>query len=113
MFGVSSRKNSIAIPEGVSITVEEGVVSARGKLGSLCYSFASEDLKVDLIDRLVKVSPLSQTKKARRMWGTDSRQISNIVKGYPKALQKVWRLWGSAIKRLYKEDLFIWLSVFS
>ena len=91
-------KNSIPIPEGITVSVDGATFSAKGKLGSLHYSFTSEDLNVGVSDGSVNVSPLSQTKKAGRVWGTDSRQISNVVKGVSQGFTKSMEVVGVGYK---------------
>lgn len=91
-------KYPIAIPEGVALSVDGNLVSAKGKLGSLDFPFVSSEVRVLVEDGQVRVSPLSQTKNARMMWGTTRARISNMVKGVSQGFSKSMEIVGVGYK---------------
>ena len=72
--------NPVSVPEGVSITIAEGEITAKGKLGELSYSFV-KDVNVSVEDGFIKVTPKNESKRTLTMWGTTRSQIFNLVKG--------------------------------
>ena len=72
--------NPVSVPEGVSVTIADGEVTANGKLGKLSYRFV-EDVDVAMKDGFITVMPKSDARHALNMWGTTRSQIFNLVKG--------------------------------
>ncbi len=72
--------NPVSVPEGVNVTIADGAITAKGKLGELSYGF-TEDVDVAMKDGLITVTPKSESKQALAMWGTIRSQISNLVNG--------------------------------
>ena len=91
-------KYPIVVPEGVSLSVDSDTVLAKGKLGSLSFPFVSSEVKVVFDDGRVHVSPRSQTKKARMMWGTTRARIFNLVKGVSQGFSKSMEVVGVGYK---------------
>jgi len=72
--------NPVSVPEGVSVTIAEGEITAIGKLGELSYGFV-KDVNVAMEDGLIKVTPKNKSKRTLTMWGTTRSRIFNLVKG--------------------------------
>lgn len=73
-------KYPVAVPAGVTVTVNEGLVTTKGKLGELSRAF-STDVEVKVEDGKVVIVPRSQTKQSRAMWGTARSTINNMIIG--------------------------------
>ena len=73
-------KNPVEVPSGVEFAVNGRVVSAKGKLGQLQFE-ATDDVKFELADGKVTVTPVNQSKQARAMWGTARSRVQNMVTG--------------------------------
>ncbi len=85
-------KKAIAVPQGVTVTVDGQAVKAKGPKGEL--EFVVNDLcTVALEENEVTVKPVDATKRARSMWGMCRTRIANIVDGvtneYTKSLELV------------------------
>ena len=63
-------KYPVIVPDGVTVTVNNNVVTAKGKLGELSYSFDDGHVAAKLENNSVVVTPLSNSKQARSLWGT-------------------------------------------
>ena len=72
--------NPVSVPEGVSVNIADGEITAKGKLGELSYRFVT-DVDVAMEDGLITVTPKSESKRALTMWGTTRSRIFNLVKG--------------------------------
>jgi len=73
-------KYPVVVPAGVTVSLDEGQVSVKGKLGTLAIP-VRDDVAVSIEDNKVWVKPLSDDKRARMMWGTTRALINNLVKG--------------------------------
>ena len=91
-------KYPVIIPAGVTVSVEDGVVKAKGKLGELTYSYA-DDVEVKLEDGKLWVHPIKQeTGINRASWGTTRARLNNIVKGVHDGFSKKLELNGVGYK---------------
>src|SRR3546814_15427441 len=64
-----------------------GLVSAKGKLGSLDFQ-ATRDVEITQVDGKVWVKPANDSNKARAMWGTARARIQNMVTGVSEGFKK-------------------------
>lgn len=80
-------KKPVAIPEGVTATVEGQVVTAKGPKGELNY-VVNDDVLVKMEEGAVKVDPRSQTKDSRSKWGLSRTMITNIMTGVKDGFEK-------------------------
>jgi len=80
-------KKPVAVPEGVTATVEGQLVTAKGPKGELKY-VVNEDVLVKMEEGAVKVDPRSQTKDSRSKWGLSRTMITNIMTGVKDGFEK-------------------------
>jgi large subunit ribosomal protein L6 len=79
-------KKAVAIPAGVTATVEGQVVKMKGPKGALQY-VVPDDIAVKMENGGIKVDPRSDTKRARSMWGTSRTLVANLVGGVTKGYE--------------------------
>ena len=80
-------KKAIAVPKGVSISIDGQSVTAKGPKGEL--NFVVNDLcTVALADDEVSVTPIDKSKAARSQWGMNRTMIANMVDGVSNAFTK-------------------------
>jgi large subunit ribosomal protein L6 len=76
-------KKAVAIPSGVTASVEGQTVKVKGPKGALQVVLPDEvAAKMDKGE--VSVDPRSETKRARAMWGTSRTLVANLVTGVTK-----------------------------
>lgn len=86
-------KKAIAVPSGVTVTVDGQAVKAKGPKGEL--EFVVSDLcRVALDDNEVSVQPVDNSQSARAMWGMSRTQIANMVDGVANEFTKTLELVG-------------------
>jgi len=85
-------KNPIAIPADVTVTVNEGVVVVKGKLGELSQTFDKVDVKVE--DGQVIVERSSDIKEERAKHGLYRSLINNMIVGVSEGFTKELELVG-------------------
>jgi large subunit ribosomal protein L6 len=73
-------KYPVVVPNGVTVTVGEGEVSVKGKLGVSALKL-TDDVETSLDGNQVWVKPRTTSKRSRMMWGTTRALINNMVKG--------------------------------
>src|SRR5574344_1280273 len=91
-------KYPVVVPAGVELTINNNVVTAKGKLGELSYAYDDSHVVAKLEDGKVVVTPLSSTIMARTLWGTTRAQINTLVKGVSEGFVKDMELVGVGYK---------------
>ena len=80
-------KKPVPIPDGVTVTVNDGGVSVKGPKGEL--EAALVDLvEVSVADNEVVVKPVNQSKPARSAWGMTRTIIANMITGVTEGFSK-------------------------
>ena len=72
--------SAIAIPSGVTVSQQDGVVVVKGKNGELSAPLHSE-VELVVADDVAKVKPRRKTKLSQSLWGTMRATINNMVVG--------------------------------
>ena len=86
-------KKPVAIPSGVTASVEGQVVKVKGPKGALSLVLHGDvEAKVDKGE--VKVDPRNDGKRARSMWGTSRTLVNNLVTGVTKGFEKKLEITG-------------------
>ena len=91
-------KYPVIVPDGVNVTVESNNVLVKGKNGELSCHFDADHVDVKLDGNKVTVSPKSETKEARALWGTTRANINTLVKGVSEGFTKELELIGVGYK---------------
>ena len=91
-------KYPVIVPNGVTVSIDNNVVTAKGKLGELSFAFDDSHVATKLEDNKVVVTPLSQSKQARALWGTTRAQINTLIKGVSEGFKKSLELVGVGYK---------------
>ena len=86
-------KVPVAIPSGVTASIEGSTISVKGPKGTLTLGMS------DLIDYKVEgseisVTPANDTKQARSFWGMQRTLVSNLVEGVTEGFTKVLEISG-------------------
>ena len=80
-------KRPVAVPSGVTANVSGQMVKVKGPKGALEVSL-NDAVMVELKDGAVQVTPRSETKRARAMWGLSRTLVSNLVEGVTKGFER-------------------------
>src|SRR5215813_9112676 len=86
-------KKPIAIPSGVTASVEGQVVKVKGPKGALSLVL-HDDVAAKVDKSEVKVDPRSETKRARAMWGTYRSLLANVMEGVTKGFERRLEITG-------------------
>ncbi len=86
-------KKPVAIPSGVTASIDNGTLSVKGPKGTLTLGLS------DLIDYQVEgeqilVKPANDTKQARSYWGMQRTLVANLVEGVSNGFTKILDIKG-------------------
>ncbi|RLQ87818.1 50S ribosomal protein L6 [Notoacmeibacter ruber] len=80
-------KKPVAVPDGVTASVDGQTVKAKGPKGELQFTVA-EEVSVAMEDGAVAVEPRNETKVARSKWGMSRTMIANIMEGVKDGFER-------------------------
>jgi len=86
-------KRPVAIPSGVTASVEGQTVKMKGPKGQLQF-VVHDDVEVKFENGTVNVAPRVKTNRAQAMYGTARAQIANLVAGVTKGFEKKLEITG-------------------
>ncbi|MBT3359659.1 MAG: 50S ribosomal protein L6 [Rhodospirillales bacterium] len=103
-------KNPVQVPDGVNVAIAGNEVSVKGKLGELSVAL-TDDVSVTQDGNLIWVKPLSESVKARKMWGTAKSVIENLVTGVSQGFTRNLEINGVGYRaQLQGKDLVLQLG---
>lgn len=80
-------KKPVAIPSGVTASVEGQTVKLKGPKGAVSLALHS-DVAATVHGNEVKIDPRADTKRARAMWGTYRSLLANAMTGVTKGFER-------------------------
>src|SRR6202040_1043465 len=86
-------KKPVAIPSGVTASVEGQVVKVKGPKGALSLVLHG-DVGAKVEKNEIKVDPRVDTKRARAMWGTYRSLLANVMEGVTKGFERKLEITG-------------------
>ena len=94
-------KKPVPIPSGVTANVAGQTVKLKGPKGELSVVLHG-DVSAKVEDGGVKIDPLSETKRARAMWGTYRALVAKLVEGVTKGYEKKLKVEGVGFQAAMK-----------
>ena len=86
-------KRPVAVPAGVTASIESGVLTVKGPKGTLTLSMRDE-ISYTLEDGSISVQPANDSKQARAFWGMQRTLVDNLVTGVTQGYTKVLEITG-------------------
>ena len=80
-------KKAVAIPDGVTATLDGSDLTIKGPKGEMAMQFVPE-VSASMEDGSIVVAPVDSTKRARSMWGMQRTLTSNLVEGVTAGYSK-------------------------
>ena len=84
--------NPVVIPSGVTVTVNDNVITAKGKMGELTQNFDTVEVKVE--EGNVYVTRSSDSKDSKAKHGLYRSLVHNMIKGVSEGWTKQLELVG-------------------
>ena len=86
-------KKPVAIPAGVTASMNNGTLSMKGPKGELTMPM-SDLISYEIKDGGVAVSPVNKSREARSFWGMQRTLVQNLVTGVTEGFTKVLEITG-------------------
>lgn len=86
-------KKPVAVPQGVTASVNGQTVTAKGPKGELKF-VVNDEVLVKMEGADISVEPRDQSKDARSKWGMSRTQILNILSGVKDGFEKKLEITG-------------------
>jgi large subunit ribosomal protein L6 len=86
-------KKAVAIPSGVTASVEGQTVKMKGPKGALEFVLPKE-VAAKMDKASIQIDPRDESKRARSMWGTSRTLVANLVTGVTKGFEKKLEITG-------------------
>jgi large subunit ribosomal protein L6 len=99
-------KNPVSIKEGVQVTLQDGVLTAKGKAGENSVLINSR-IEIEIKDNLIYVKPKRNDKFSRSLWGTTKSLIDNAISGASEDYVKELVLKGVGYKGQVRGDTLV------
>ena len=90
-------KNNINISKDITCNFENGIFSAKGKLGEIKINVSSK-FNIDIDENKVSVMPKDEKNKKDPIWGTTRSLIANGIKGVSEGFSKTLELNGTGYR---------------
>ena len=103
-------KKTIAIPKGVTVTLNGQTVSVKGPRGDRIWTVADE-IEVSQAGDELSLTPRSDSQRARAMWGLSRTLVANMVTGVTEGFERSLELVGVGYRAALKgKDLSLQLG---
>jgi large subunit ribosomal protein L6 len=86
-------KRAVAIPNGVSASIDGGQLTVKGPKGTLTLGLRDE-ISYSVEDDSILVKPANDTKAARAFWGMQRTLVANLIEGVTEGFTKVLEITG-------------------
>ena len=86
-------KKPVAIPAGVTASMDAGTLSVKGPKGELTMPM-SDLISYEMKDEGLSVQPANKSKEARAFWGMQRTLVQNLVTGVTEGFTKVLEITG-------------------
>lgn len=94
-------KKPVAIPSGVTVSLNGSDLTVKGPKGELAMSFVPE-VEVSQGDDGITVKPVNDTKRARSMWGMQRTMVANLMEGVTNGYSKKLQIAGVGYRAAMK-----------
>ena len=87
-------KKPIAMPTGVTATVESGTLTIKGPKGQLAMQMLDDLVKYEVAEGEIRVTPLVDAQRNRAAWGMQRTLVQNLITGVTEGFTKVLEITG-------------------
>ncbi|MHC3127741.1 50S ribosomal protein L6 [Brevundimonas sp. GN22] len=94
-------KKTIAVPKGVTVTLDGQNVTVKGPKGERSWTVA-EEIEIKQDGDELALTPVSQSQRAMAMWGLSRTLVANMVTGVTDGFEKTLELVGVGYRAALK-----------
>lgn len=97
-------KKTIAVPSGVTVTLDGQTVSVKGPKGELSWTVADE-ISVSQANGELTLTPVDETPRSKAMWGLSRTLVANMVHGVSQGFEENLELVGVGYRATMKGNV--------
>ena len=94
-------KKSIAVPSGVTVTLDGQAIRVKGPKGELSHTLP-EEISIGQADGQLTLTPTGDSQRHNAMWGLSRTLTNNMVEGVTKGYEEVLELVGVGYRAALK-----------
>ncbi len=94
-------KKAVAVPSGVTVTIEGQTVNVKGPKGQLAWTVADE-IEITQEGGELTLSKREETTRAQAMWGLSRTLVANMVQGVTQGYERTLELVGVGYRAALK-----------
>ena len=94
-------KKAVAVPSGVTVTIDGQTVTVKGPKGQLAWTVA-EEIEVKQEGGELTLSKRQDTTRAQAMWGLSRTLVANMVQGVTQGYEQTLELVGVGYRAAMK-----------
>ena len=94
-------KKAVAVPSGVTVTIEGQTVTVKGPKGQLAWTVA-EEIEVKQDGGELTLSKRQESQRAQAMWGLSRTLVANMVQGVTQGYEQTLELVGVGYRAALK-----------
>ena len=87
-------KKPVAMPAGVTASVEGQTLTVKGPKGTLSMQLLDDLVKYEVAEGEIRVTPLTDAQRNRAAWGMTRTNVQNLVTGVTEGFTKVLEITG-------------------
>ena len=87
-------KKPVAMPTGVSASVEGQTLTVKGPKGTLSMQLLDDLVKYEIGEGEIRVTPLTDAQRNRAAWGMTRTNVQNLVTGVTEGFTMVLEITG-------------------
>jgi large subunit ribosomal protein L6 len=87
-------KKPVAMPSGVSASVEGQTLTVKGPKGTLSMQLLDDLVKYEIAEGEIRVTPITDAQRNRAAWGMTRTNVQNLVTGVTEGFTKVLEITG-------------------
>ena len=87
MARVAEIKERITVPDGISVIIENGIVTIKGEKGELSRTFSYPKIDLKVNGKVVEVYSKDVRRKEKALMGTFVAHINNMIKGLTEGFE--------------------------
>ena len=87
MVRIAEMKEQIKIPEGITATIENNLLTIKGEKGELSRVFSHPKINIKVAGNVIEISSKDIRRKEKALVGTFIAHIKNMVKGLTEGFE--------------------------
>jgi len=87
MVRIAEVKQQITIPEGVTATIKNDILTITGQKGEILRAFSHPKINLKVSDKVIEIHCKNVRRKEKALIGTFVAHIKNMIKGVTKGFE--------------------------